>query len=203
VKLRIETTMRPCRRPTDTVSRRADLLALLDVADRDAGTEQRRLERIGTAQRKGDQVLTPQGSDVGFFRHGGAVAKDPIARQVAAHVDAGTQRRQGGIAGLAACDQRTRLGIGRAERRELVRPIGRQDHQIGLKVAARHSGGHRGVATGSNLLAQEPRGTDRRQGRWCVHRRPPTRSGEPARSCRQDASRRQSVMKRAQLPVEA
>ncbi len=53
------------------------------------------------------------------------------------------RRRQGRIAGRSARDQRTGLGIGRAERRELVGPVGRQDHQIGLQMAARHARGNR------------------------------------------------------------
>ena len=78
------------------------------------------------------------------------------------------RRRQGRIAGLALRDQRAGLGVGRAERGELLGPVGRQDHQVGLQMARRQARGHRGVAAGADLLAQ--------QGRWRVHLRALTKS---------------------------
>jgi hypothetical protein len=140
-----------------------------DVADRHPGVEQRRLERIGAAERKGDQVIPPQVSDIRLFRHRLAIVEYPIARQIAAHVDIVAEAGQGGIAGFAARDQRTGLGVGRAIRRELVGPVGRQDHQVGLQVARRHARGHRGVAASPDLLAKELGGIGRREDRWRVH----------------------------------
>ena len=152
----------------------ADLLALLDVPDRHAGFEQCRLERIGAAKREGDEVVAPQRADIGLLRHCLAVTEHPVARQVAAHVDIGTEARQGRVARRALRDQRTGLGVRRAEHCELVGPVGRQDHEVGLQMARRHARGHGSVVAGSNAFSQKFGGTDRRETGWRVHLRPPT-----------------------------
>jgi len=81
------------------------------MAQPDAVVQQRLLEAEAAAQRKAHEVVLPKVGDVGGFGDQHAVAPDPVARQVAAHVDAHTQRRQAHLARLTHGQHRARLGV--------------------------------------------------------------------------------------------
>ena len=122
-----------------------------DMAQRNPGLEQRVLEREGAADYERDQVVTPDVGDVGRGRAQHAVAIDPIARQIVAHVDVGPERRQRRRARRRYRQQRAGLGIGAAEAFEIRRPIARQDDDIALDMTGRDARGRAGQRALANL----------------------------------------------------
>ena len=90
---RIETTSGPLKRPAgwrrDRGRVHRDVRALLDVADRQPGGQQRALERERAADQERDEVLAPDVADVGRLVDDLAVDVDAVARDVGAQIGAG------------------------------------------------------------------------------------------------------------------
>src|SRR6516225_12424814 len=106
----------------------------LDIAHTDPGLDQRMLEGQAAPEQKADQIIAPEVADLAALLDQLAPAVDPVAGQIGAQV--GPWRRAGWfrIAGRCDLDQRTGLGVARAESGELGSRLLWQDHQIGLLV---------------------------------------------------------------------
>ena len=112
----------------------------LDVVHRDAGLDQRRLERERAAEHEGNHVVGPKVPHVRRLVDALAVTKYTIARQVGADVDI-TEIGQRGIADRAHADHRAGLRVALAEGREIGRVFLLDDAQVALHIPRRDAGG--------------------------------------------------------------
>ncbi len=117
-----------------------------DVANRNAGRNERFLERKRTTDHETHEVIAPGCANVGRLIRQLTVHPHPIAPEIGADIKVGRKRRQPRIAGLGNADERTRLRIGDAEPQELIRPVARGE--IALHEAGREPRGRAVEAAG-------------------------------------------------------
>lgn len=128
-----------------------------EVAQADAGVEQRLFEGERAADGEGDEIRFPEGADVAHLDGLLTASMHPVARQVAAHVDIRAEPGEVRRAGFADVEQRAGPGVQGTEAKELVGPGFLQDHQVGLQVALAEAAGMAGVVAAADQLAQDRR----------------------------------------------
>ncbi|MNR16008.1 hypothetical protein D3C85_1325740 [compost metagenome] len=124
------------------------------MLERHVGGQQRMLERERATDGEGHEVVTPQLGDAGGLVVLGAVAIDAVHRHIGADIDIHAQVPEDRVARIGHVDHRAGLAVQRAELEEVIGPVARQDHDIGLHVAPRQAAGVATVAALANDAAQ-------------------------------------------------
>lgn len=124
------------------------------MLERNVGGDQRMLERERAADRERHEIVAPQRGDVGGLLIVGTVAVDAVQRHIGADIDVDAEIAEDRIARFGDVDQRTGLAVQRAELQEVIGPVARQDHDIGLDIASGEPAGMAAITAGADQRAQ-------------------------------------------------
>ena len=128
-----------------------DILALVDVTQRDAGVEKRPLEGERAAQEERHEVVAPERGDVGHLVGHHAVLVDAVPRHVGPEVGARSDPGGFGRARVGHFDERARPRVALAEQEEIVGLLLRQDGEVGLDEARGQARGHARKLAAANI----------------------------------------------------
>lgn len=151
------------RRRRDRCPVHRHLAVELDMAQAQACTLQRLVERERAAQHECHQVRAPAVEQIGWLGDQLAMLEHAVCRHIGADVDV-AEFRQVRIAGLGHADQRAGLGVAQAEAEEVGGEVGGEDRDIALRHARGLACGVASVLAAADFLAKRLRLGERRGG---------------------------------------